>query len=261
MSKQIRPLRALKKHIGEDDFKRLYNIWTEGAVSKKDKENTFYWMYSYSSLSKNENNFFAESFFWKNVEEKNNILTITELGRLLLTGLYYDINDYTKEVGEYIYRAYYKKLNAGESFNDLEYYETVKHIRENIGYYYNNQPEVKYFILESLFKKDLQELLPPPPEKLLKHNKAIEFFTEIRKNQRKVGIDAWINRAEDWEGYCYYLHKLLDSYNLPYLNFKDWKAEDSNKGDVNYWEEIEALKKDYRDAVLNNTKQLMNKII
>lgn len=257
MSKQIRPLTAFKK-ANPLYYKDHLKKYEDRGASKKDKENRLYWVYCYLQIS-NKDDFASEGFFWKkapnSLEAFNNKLTITELGRLLLTGWYYNIEDYTKEVAGYIHRAYYKKLNAGGGFNDLEYYEVVKHIRENVLYYYNNQPEAKYFILDSLFKKSLQELLPPPTGKLKEHKDLIELLTTIRKSQKKKGIDFWINRSEDLETYSYYLQKILTQLNIDYFSFEEWKAND-NKGADEYFNEIEALEKEYRAKVINSTKQI-----
>jgi hypothetical protein len=195
-------------------------------------------------------------FFWKDGDNRNNKLTITELGRLLLTGWYYGIEEYTKEISLYVFNAYNKKVKEKEGFNDMEIYNLVKHIRENIGYYNSNKNEMKLFLLDGLFKTQLQELLPPPA-KLKQHDETVGFLLEIRTNQKKKGIDFWVNKAESFEGYSYYLKELLEERELEFLTFEDWEIE-FNKDDEGYSKEIDSLKKEYRKQLLNiNLKKLL----
>jgi hypothetical protein len=256
MSKQIRPLVAFKKQQREL-YDLHYNLAKERTTSKKGIENNFYFWYGALSLKnikgKDSLNVKGkDSFIFTEQGNFTNKCTITEIGRLLITGWYFNIEDYTKELSSYIYKAYHKKLNTTEKFNDLHYSEVVKHIRENIAYYYKNQPEVKLFIVDSLFKNTLQELLPPP-DKLKAHNELIDDLKEIRANQRKKGIDYWINTAEDWEGYSYYLQDKIDSLNSIYLSFEDWKKE-QNKLDIEYFKQVEDLSKEYKKSIINSSQ-------
>jgi hypothetical protein len=249
MCNQIRPLTAYKKANP-----KLYNILIDQeetkGLSKKSQENAFYWSYAYVNIRK-FNKLTAPPFFWKDENNKNNKLTITELGRLLLTGWYYDIEDYTKELSGYVERAYYKKQKEAESFNDMEIYKVVKHLRENIAYYYHKQEEAKYYLLEKLFNKDLKKLLPPPPEKLQKFNEAIDFFTEIRRNQKRRGINFWINRAEELENYSYYLQEAIEDLNLDILTFEDWEKA-KERQDEEFFTELHNIDTEYKESILNN---------
>jgi hypothetical protein len=250
--KQIRPLVAYKKENPENykAYLTIDNGW-EG-LSKKAQENNFYWTYASMNIKKER----MHPFFWKDESNRNNKLTITELGRLLLTGWYCGIKDYTKEIALYVLNAYDKKVKEKEGFNDMEIYKVVKHIRENIGYYNSNKNELKIFMLDSLFKTQLQELLPQP-DKLKQHDEIVGILLGIRTNQKKKGIDFWVNKAESFEGYSYYLKELLEERELEFLTFEDWEIE-FNKDDEGYSKEIDSLNKEYRKQLLNiNLKKLL----
>ena len=249
MSKQIRPLTAYKKAKPE-----LYALYSDvfekkKGLSKKAQENEFYWNYAYFKM--NEKALITPPpFFWKSENNRNNKLTITELGRLLLTGWYYNIEEFTKELSGYVEKTYYKLVKEGKAFNDMEIYKVVKHLRENIRYYYHKPEEAKYYLLESLFKKDLQRLLPPPPERLEIFNKTIETLTEIRKNQKAKGIDYWINRADELENYIYYLQEFIEDLGVEgFLSFEDWEKKEKaerEKLDEKYFKEIAELEREYK---------------
>ena len=238
MSKQIRPLVAFKK-INPEPYAFYSDVFEKKkGLSKKAQENEFYWNYAYLKI--NEKALITPPpFFWKSENNRNNKLTITELGRLLLTGWYYNIEEFTKELSGYVEKTYYKLVKEGEAFNDMEIYKVVKHLRENISYYYHKPEEAKYYLLESLFKKDLQKLLPPPPYKLKKHNEIIELLETVRKNQKTKGIDYWINKADELEGYSYYLQEFIEGLGVEdFLSLEEYTKE-QNSGGENYIKEIE----------------------
>jgi hypothetical protein len=197
------------------------------------------------------------SFFLTSWDKKNNKLTITEIGRLLLTGWYYNVEDWTKEVGLYIYKAYEKKVKEEKGFNDLEIYKVVNHIRENIGYYYHNQIEAKYYLLDKLFNKDLKKLLPPPPEKIKEYERIVSYISEIRKNQKKKGVDYWIDKAEDLESYNIYLQDILEEIGVVnYLSFEDWEKEKKQENEE-YFKELNVIREEYKKSILNDIKKLL----
>lgn len=264
MSKQIRPLSAYKKQ-NPDLYKIVASILREESKSKKAQENNWYWSYAFFEIffdvtteedrDKNKNGIVYEAFFWKTPNNRNNIGTITEMGRLFLAGWYYNIEDWTKEIGLYVYRSYHKKEEKGDSFNDLEFKEAVKHIRDNIGYYYHNKEELKLYILETFFKEDLKPLLPDPPKKLKRYNKIVDLINDIRKNQRKKGIDYWIEEAESWESYAYYLQGILEDYYIEYLEEKEFRAKETKEG-KEYIEEIDQLREEYRKITVKTASQI-----
>jgi hypothetical protein len=251
VSKHIRPLAAFKK--ANPKLYNGLNFGNEGH-SKKAQENEFYWTYAYVNLndfSKDLETRDPAPFFWKDENNKNNKLTITELGRLLLTGWYYDIEDYTKELSLYILKAYEKKTKDAKGFNDMEFYKVVKQLRENIGYYYYHKDEAKYYLLESIFNNELKTLLPPPPQKIEDYERTLAFISEVRKNQKKKGINHWIENAENWESYSYYLIEFLESLGVEdFLSFEDWIKEQEREG-KEYYNELRESQKEYKKQIFN----------
>ena len=244
MKEHIRPLKVFKK-INKEIYLSCYKKFEDEAHSKKDKENTVYWYHAYFKLNK-----LSGIFFWKDEHNRNNKLTITELGRLLMIGWYYGIEDYTAELSSYVIKAHSKKYKTGEAFNDMEIYKVVKHIRENIEYYYQNQKEAKYYLIESLFNSDLKTLLPSPPNELKEHLNILDFLKDIRKAQRAKGIDYWINAAEAQESYSYYLVELLDQLGVAdYLDFKEWETKEKEK-QKEYFEGVNKMEIEYKKSIL-----------
>jgi hypothetical protein len=98
-------------------------------------------------------------------------------------------------------------------------------------------------------------MLPEKPKELQSHEEVIEFMIEIRNNQKKNGIDYWINKAEDYEGYYFYLADILEEYNLEFLSFEDYNKEEK-QGITDYWKNIEKLKADYRDLYIDKVNKI-----
>lgn len=197
------------------------------------------------------------SFFFNSIGEETNMGTVSEIGRFLLTGWFYDVQEFSKEISGYVYNAYKKTEASGDVFNDLDFQKAVKHIRENIRYYYNNSQELKLYILKTFFNDKLKTLLPAPPDKLDRHIKAIDFLTEIRKNDKAKGVDFWINKASEYEGYYYYLQEILENCDIDHLSLDDYNKEQNKENDV-YWNEIDNLEKDYMNTL--STVNLTNLI-
>ena len=269
MNKQIRPLAAYKKQnprLCKTGFEFAKII---GESSAKGKENAWYWFHGFSEITRQFNESeklalqtdFKNNFFWRTENKCNNVATVSEMGRLLLTGWYYGIKDWTKEICKYVYRAYQKKAERGDQFNDLGFKEAVKKIRENIGYYYQNKDELKLFILKAFFNEDLKHLLPPPPKELQEHIEIIELLKEMRTNQAKKGVNYWIQRAEDYEGYAYYLQEILEEMRIcGYQSFENWKTERENEADE-YLKPFIDLENDYNEQVRGQLKQIPDKIL
>jgi hypothetical protein len=254
MSGVIRPLAAYKKAHPE-----LYSLLSSDieSTSKKGQENDIYFNYCMFNLEATTfiKTTDIDTFFFTPKGAFINKGTVSEMGRLLLYGWYYDIQDWAQEIGMYIYKAYKKIESSGEVFNDLEFKDAVKHIRDNIRYYYNNKPELKLYILETFFNEKLQELLPEKPKELKSYENTIEFILQMRKNQKKNGIDYWINKAEDYEGYYFYLADILEEYNLEFLSFEDYNKEEK-QGITDYWKNIEKLKADYRNLYIDKVNKI-----
>lgn len=255
MSKIIRPLAAFKKTNPE-----LYNLYARDSesTSKKAQENEIYFSYCLFNLEDTEfkkRERGKDSFYFNAKGAYTNKGTVSEIGRLLLSGWYYNIEQWTQEVGKYIYRAYKKKESSGDPFNDLEFKEAVKHIRDNIGYYYNNKPELKLYILETFFNDKLQALLPEQPEELKSHNEIIETLLGIRKNQKKKGIDYWINKYESIDVYSYYLAEILEEYGIEFLSFDDWQLQEELDTDQ-YFKNIDRLEKEYKASYIDSISKI-----
>jgi hypothetical protein len=247
MSKVIRPLTAFKR-LNPEYYNKVYLPLLE-SNSAKGRENEFYLWYGYFKLGIKE----LDSFFFTTQGDFTNKGTVSEVGRLLLYGWYYNIEDWTKEIGIYIYNAYKKIESNKETFNDLDFAKAVKYIRENVGYYYQNKTELKLYILETFFNNEIQELLPQKPKELIEHDRLIEYIESLRVNQRKKGVDYWINKSEDLEYYLSYLEEILKNYNIDFLSFEDY-INKQNINDNEYFDTIERLEKTY------NTSKIVNEI-
>lgn len=234
-------LDLIRKELKEGTTDKEINDWAEEKI----KENP-------ELLVKSEPNPFYFNPIYQN---RVNIGTVTELGRLFLTGWYYNIEEWTYEVGRYVYRAYHKKRTQGEEFNDLEYKNIVSHIRENIGYYYHNNPDLKLYILEKLFSKELQPLLPEKPKELASYDCAMDLFTDIHKARLKKDKNWYVKHYNQIEEYVGYLEEILDKYGIEYKDQEEYlaEAEEENK---KYFQGIENLQREYREDLLGKIKEL-----
>lgn len=225
-----------------DLIERMQIHYTENGKSKEHiEEVTDKIKRVHSHLTKIEYN----SFFFTVTGEETNMGTVSEIGRFLLTGWFYNVQDWSKEISGYVYNAYKKIETSKDVFNDLDFQKAVKHIRENIRYYYNNSQELKLYILKTFFNDKLKTLLPAPPEKLSNHIEIIEFLTEVRKNNKAKGVDFWINKASENERYYFYLQEILENLGIDdFLSLDDYTKEQNAENDE-YWNEINNLEKDY----------------
>ena len=201
------------------------------------------------------------SFFLTDWNKRNNVGTVTELGRLLLTGWYYNIKDWAKNVGGYIYRAYQRKEKTGEVFNDLLFAKAVKHIRENIAVYYHREEELRLYIIRKFFNNELQPLLPEKPEELKSLDKALEFIDTQHKNRLKKDKDWYVKHYNNLEEYVAYLQELLETANITdYLTEKEF-TEGQKRESRAYWEKIETLEKNYNERIRGKTLKLIDKLL
>jgi hypothetical protein len=248
-SKQIRPLTAFKKAKPE--------YYTRVYLPLKVKENEFYVWYAIFTLDIKD----KDSFFWNINGNLTNKVTLSEIGRLLIYGWYYNIEDWAKNVGGYIYRAYKRKEKTGEVFNDLHFAEAVKHIRENIAVYYHREEELRLYILQKFFNNELQPLLPEKPEELKSLDKALEFIDTQHKNRLKKDKDWYVKHYNNLEEYVAYLQELLETANITdYLTEKEF-TEGQKRESRAYWEKIETLEKDYNEQIRGKTLKLMDKLL
>lgn len=143
MSQQIRPLVAFKKE-NIQYYNRLVQI-SNYQGTEKSIENNFYYFYAVTKLREPDVN---DSFFFKNKELIINRGIITELGRLLIYGWYYQIADYAKGLCSLIIENYLQ--GAKGKINREKAVGLVRHIRENILYYNNNEE-----VIDLINKTDL----------------------------------------------------------------------------------------------------------
>ena len=248
---KIRPLVAFKKKK-----KEYYNNWLRFMTptgSKKSIENQFYWWFCYRQVRDE----FCEKdvlnpFFWNDAETFTNKGTISELGRLLLYGWYYDEIEFTMQVCKWVYNAW---LKNNKGFNDAKHKKFVKSIRDNFNYYYHNQKQVKIDLLKEFFNDELETYLPEKPKELKEFEETIEFVNKIKENNLKKDKDFYYKMADKFENYAYYLQGILDAYNIPYESEDEFiLVIDEEKED---W--VNDIQKKYDDYENNVKFTLANK--
>jgi hypothetical protein len=251
--KQIRPLTVYKR-LNPESFKILSTLLYDGkGLSEKQKENEFYFMYCFSDSGlhnselspENWRNTCEYSFFWKDEDHKNNICTITEMGRFLMTGWYYGIEDFCKMVCRQLFNAWKHKQENSIDFNDLEFSEAVQHIRENIGYFYQHENDLKMYLLEHFFKDQMKLFLPEPPEELKTFTEAVDLLQVIKERNLKRDPEHYYKRCNDLESYVSYLEEILENYSIDHLDFDEYtdqEEEESRK----YFEGINKSQAEYK---------------
>jgi hypothetical protein len=150
MNKVIRPLSKWKKQ----NFEMWQNVYLPlfqdiQIESKKSVESYAYYLYCTFNLKGTDylvKRPHMDSFYFTSKGNHTNKVLVSELGRLLLFGWYYNIEDWTNGIALYVYRAYKEREKNKETFNSIEVSKKIKHIRENIGYYYNNTSEVNLLL-------------------------------------------------------------------------------------------------------------------
>lgn len=263
-NKHIRPLVSYKKCNPKIYDLLLNDSSLPGLTgqSKKEKENNSYYMYAWhfsgikvidETLSGSEqyNPFFFDTSGSIKATHKT---IVSELGRLLLTGWYYNIEDWTKEICGYVYNSYQTKK---ELFNEYKFTEVIKSIRENIGYYYHRPDELKLYILENFFKDELKKLLPEPPKELQDHDEAVKFLIEMDKNLLKKNKDYYKERTMYLEEYTMHLEELIESAGIM-VNENEFK-EDYERQNTEYFKEIADMRQQYRQQILKQLPASLNK--
>jgi len=246
---KIRPLVAFKK-VNKKSWDNFIKCW-QPTGTKKSIENQFYWNYCCSEFGSKLDK--EHPFFWKD-KTCTNKGTISELGRLLLYGWYYDDEEFSMQVCQWILNAWTKKPKV---FNDGAYKRFVKSIRDDYGYYSQNQNEVKIELLKEFFNDELETYLPEKPKEIKEFEEVIEFLNKIKDNHLKEDKDFYYNRADKLEQYAFYLQEILDNYNIPYQTEDEFSfvIDEEKEGWIN------DLQKKY-DEYENNVKiTLANKQI
>lgn len=149
MNKVIRPLSKWKKQNLESWENVYLPLIEDNAIeSKKGVENEFYFIFCLLNLEETDFRSKGEkdSFFFTSKGFHTNKVMVSEIGRIMLLGWYYNIEAWTKEIALCVYRAYKEREKNNETFNSIEVSRKLKHIRENLGYYYNNTSEANLLL-------------------------------------------------------------------------------------------------------------------
>ena len=263
-TKQIRPLIAFKKEnpmLYTLIMKQLVSRFS-GSRSTKQQENDFHFWYCFfeSKINANVKGLELEErtktrewqFFFKDPDTESNKSTVSEMGRLLLTGWYYgsEAEDFTQEVCQQIFSAWKFKLDNNQPFNDMEFGEAVKHIRENIGFYYYHRNELKIYMLKHFFMEQIKPMLPEMPEELKDFYAALDMLDRIKKANLKRNPDYYYQQYHHQENYISYLEELLDQYGIGYESFDEY-IEKEERETEKYFQEIERLEQEYQRAHLS----------
>lgn len=257
MSNHIRPITAFKK-ANPELYAEVLDLVGPEASSQKAKENSWYWWYS-AVMVYDMSQGAKDSFLFTSSGYCTNKGTVSEVGRLMLTAWYYNIEEWAKNISLYVYNSYHKKRQRADAFNDLEFKAAVKYIRDNIGYYYNNEQELKLYILQTFFEEEVEPLLPEPVDKLKTFKEVKALLNTIHKNRLKSDKNWYIRNYEILEDYCYYLSEILDSSNIPYLPLEDFKAKQERENEQ-YLKEIQEAESAYRDSLKRVSLPLISSI-
>lgn len=261
MQNQIRPIAALKRS-NPKFYQLCFNDTIFPAKSKKDRENIGYWKYCWIVLGETiDPDFSFPSFFFKSLNERANVGTITELGRLLLTGYVYgEIPEAkTKEISMFVFRAYKRKTELNQPFNDLQFVEAIKHIRTNLEHYLVNDDKLKYYILKTFFETELDRLLPAKPKILIELKKVEHRFKQIKKQNQRQDKDFYFNRTLFLEDYVSYLQALLNESNLVFQTETEFK-NNLRLDCLQRLDELNRIESEYNKTVFNKVNDLMKQL-
>lgn len=252
-NKVIRPIIAYKKANPEK-----YDYYNNGTImikvngdSKKQKENNFYYVYAFFNMGVSWGTHESPNPFIMSADGKtlNNTTTITEMGRLMLYGWYYGIEDFTKEICGYFNNVYNNTLDKDRAMMAGLMTKTASHVRENLGYYYHNKDSMKLYLMQQLAREDLDKIAPAKPDLLLIVDAAIKeaYETEaanLRKNKRH-----YIRLSYNQDTYISYLQGLLDEYGIRHRTFEENQA-DEEKALKPFYEKVAALETEHGTKML-----------
>ncbi len=249
MEKHIRPLASFKK-MNPRIYTLICSAFAEKTgLSAKQKENEFYWNYCYFDSGLND---FTQkwtefnipghvnSFFWKDGNTANNKEIISEMGRLLLAGWNYNIEDFTKQICKYVFSAYQRT----DAVNDNIFVEAINHVRENICYYNANELKMKGYLLEKLFPAEMKTLLPKPPKALEEFNEIMDMFRGWKTENLKKDPDHYYKLSQQMVEYSEYLQEILNSYHIPYMTKEELRIENDKEGS-GYFDEVDKATAEY----------------
>lgn len=242
----IRPLAAFKKQNPEPYKKYLerMKIFELQGGSKKQQENNFYYVYAFFSdgIEKGTHESPNPFLLDKKGSTRNNVTTVTELGRLLLTGWYYNLEEFAKQICGYIDRIYNNTAEQDRPLISGLMTEAINHLRDNLQYYAQNSDQMKLYLLQTLAKDEIARLEPEKPEKLALVDEIIEMRKAFNLKHDK---EYFIKLADNQEAYIEYLQEELDKWGIGYLSFEDkMKAVDEELKP--FYEEIATLDKEHQ---------------
>lgn len=267
--KHIRPLKAFTK-ANPEYVQRILRDCEDDKLSKRGKDRKVYYELGFGAVINAKNKVFGktignEHFSWEawfgTTWFQRNKCTLVEIGQLYLHAWYYGKTDFSEELAIYIFNAFNKKVKAGERFNDSEFSQLVKHLRENIGYYFHNPDKAKLKIIKALFPDELKKINPPRNKELAIHYE-VESIIEARiKHLKSKGVESIIEDIFSWEEYSLYLMELLGEYDIPFMSLNEYK-ESEKEDNEKYFKEICEIEEQQENELLNriNVKfALLNK--
>lgn len=192
--KHIRPLPAFKR-VNKSLYDILFQHAKEEANSKKAIERMWYFMFCFSEWYYPKG-IRPPNFIFDEKGNRTNIGTGVEIGQLLLVSWYYNSMEFGIEIADYIFELWQKKQQQGGQFNDLEFAEICRHIRMDFQYYVRHPNNAKLTLYENLFPETMEE--------------GLSLFLDMRKAQRKKGVNYWIEKYEDLESRFFELEERLN---------------------------------------------------
>jgi hypothetical protein len=265
--KHIRPLKAFTK-ANPDVIEMIHRYCETDKLSERGKVRLIYYRFGKQLIYKVGNELYGENAhysittpFLGEPGTDRNKCTLVEIGQLYIHAWYYGETRFSEELTIYIFNAFNKKVKAGEPFNDLDFSELVKHLRENLGYYFNNPERAKLKIVKTLFNDELKKINPPRNKELAIHYE-VEAIIEARiKHLKSKGVESIIENLFNWEDYALYLMELLGEYDIPFMSLNEYK-ESEKEDNEKYFKEISEIEEEEEKELLNriNVKfALLNK--
>lgn len=242
---KIRPISVYKK-VNPEMYKFYSDVsksLSDGNLSEKQNDNMFYLCYAWSYFRKKNKDKY-KPFFFNDDGNLNNKVSAAEIGRLLLTGWYYNFEDFCNGISENIVNAYLLKIEKLLPFNDLEYADATKYIRDNVLYFYNNQDDFKVYLLKHFFSEQIQPLLPEKPESLKRYDNGVNFLQSCVESWEKQEPLFFQKRYFQQDDYIGYLTEILDECGIDYLT-PEQHRDKMNQEDIKIKAEREQIETEY----------------
>lgn len=218
----IRPIASFKKENPEiyKHYLDAINMLGLKGGSKKQEENNFYYAYALlnSGIDMGTQENFNPFLFDKTGKSRNNVTTFAEMGRLLLTGWYYSIQEYARTLCGYIDRIYNNTAEQDRPLITGLMTDAVNHLRDNLPYYEQHQDAAKLYLLQTLAKDEIAHLEPEKPAKLALVDEAIKIAQGFNRKHDK---QYFIELADNQEVYIEYLQEELDQRGIPYMTYEE----------------------------------------